>query len=214
MSHMNLVGIHAKLRRAEVQIQKITDEAHTLCKDLQQGIVKEVHGDVDEQVWIYRGPTPTVPVEWSVIIGETLYNMRSALDHLIWQLVINNAQTPGRHNEFPIATDDQHWQKNKDRMLKGVNQRHQAMIRDLQPFTGGTDLPFGVSNLKVLDCLSNTEKHRHVVVAVIASSGIERRIFGVNQPELSDFDSDTPLKGSVYHTRIEPETVLARFQQC
>ena len=211
MSEMNLVGIHAKLRRAEEQIQQITDEAHRLCNDVREGIVREVRDDVDEQVWIYRGPTPTVPVEWSVMIGEILYNIRSALDHLIWQLVLTNGLTPGRHNEFPIAKDHKRWQQEKARVLKGVSQRHQVMIGYLQPFTGGTGLSFGVSNLKVLDCLSNTEKHRHVVVAVIASSGIERTILGVTQPELSDFDSDPPLKGSVYHARIEPGRILAEF---
>ena len=211
MSEMNLVGIHAKLRRADEQIQQITDEAHRLCNDVRDGIVREVRDDVDEQSWKYRGPTPTVPVEWSVIIGETLYNMRSALDHLIWQLVLTNGQTPGRHNEFPIAIDDRHWQKDKDRMLKGVSQRHQAMIRYLQPFTGRTNLPFDGSKLKVLDDLSNIEKHRHLVATVIASRGIERKILGVTQPELSDFDSDPPLKGRVYHVMIEPGEVLAEF---
>ncbi len=114
----NLVGIHAKLRRAEEQIKKITDEAHRLCNDVQQGIVREVRDDADEQVWVYRGPTPTIPVEWSVITGEILYNMRSALDHLIWQSVLTNGQTHGRHNEFPIAIDQQRWQQEKARMLK------------------------------------------------------------------------------------------------
>ena len=128
MSEINLIGIHAKLRRAQAQIQQITNEAHELCNDIRQGIVREISDGVDEQVWVYQGPTPTVPVEWSVIIGETLYNMRSALDHLIWQLVLANGHTPGRHNQFPISKDCQHWQQEKDRLLKGVSRRHQAMI--------------------------------------------------------------------------------------
>lgn len=211
MSEIKLVGIHAKLLRAEEQIQKISDEAHKTCKDIQQGIVREVHDDIDEQAWVYRGPPPAVPVEWSVIAGEILYNMRSALDHLIWQLVLDNGQTPGRHNEFPIAKDHEHWLQEKARMLKGVSQRHQAMIHYLQPFTGGISLPFDVSKLKVLDELSNVEKHRHIVVAVIASNGIEPRNFGIDQPEPGDSDSRPPFKGTVHYALIEPGKVLARF---
>ena len=213
MNAMCLDGIHAKIRRAEEQIEKMTDEADKLCKDLQQDIIREVHDDVNEQVWVYQGSTPTVPVEWSVIIGEILYNMRSALDHLVWQLVITNENTPGRNNEFPIVIDYEDWQQVKDRTLKGVSQRHQTMICSLQPFTGGIGLPFGVSKLKVLDNLSNIEKHRHIVVAVLAANGIEPINFGSNQPDTGDLDLSPPLKGSVYHARVEQGKILARFNR-
>ena len=186
MTAMNLVGVHAKLRRAREQIQEVKDEADRLCKDVTHGIVREMRDDVDEQIWMYRGPTPKVPITWSVIVGETLYNMRSALDHLVWQLVLTNLQIPGRHNEFPIARDLDQWERDKARMLKGVSQRHQAMIGYLQPFTGGTNLPFAVSQFEKLDNLSNIEKHRHFVVAVIASSGIYPMTLEVNQTGRDD----------------------------
>ena len=210
MSEMNLVGIHAKLFRAEQQIQKIIDEADALCKKVKQGIVRDVCND-DEQVWIYRNETPEAPVRWSILIGEILYNLRSALDHMVWQLVLNNEQTPGRHNEFPIAKNHQHWQQEKGRTLKGVSQRHQAMIGYLQPFTVRINPPFDVSKLKVLDNLSNIEKHRHLVVAVLASNGMEPRTLEFNQLELGDLNTRLPFKGTVFHAKIEKGTVLARF---
>ena len=210
MSDMNLVGIHAKLRRAEHQIQKINDEADTLCKKVSQGIARDLCGD-DEQVWSYRNETPEAPVGWSILIGEILYNLRSTLDHLVWQLVLNNEQRPGRHNEFPIAKDHQDWQREEIRTLKGVSQRHKAKIGYLQPFTGGIYLPFDVSMLKVLDTLSNIEKHRHLVVAVIASNGIEAMTLDFNQPELGDLNARPPYKGTAFHAKIEKGKVLARF---
>ena len=211
MSGMSLVGIHAKLRRVEQQIQKITYEADTLCEEVQQGIVREVRDDTDEQVWVYRSKNPEEPVIWSILVGEILYNLRSALDHLVWQLVLANGQTPGRHNEFLIAIDHQRWLQGKGRTLTGVSPKHQAMISYLQPFTGGINLPFNVSNLKVLDDLSNIEKHRHLIVAVIASDGIGPTTFEDNQLELGDLDARTPLKGTVYLAKIEVGKVLARF---
>ena len=210
MSEMNIVGIHAKLFRAEQQIQKIIDEADTLCKEVKQGIVRDVC-DGDEQVWIYRNETPEAPLRWSILIGEILSNLRSALDHLVWQLVLDNEQTPGRHNEFPIAKNHQHWQQEKVRTLKGVSQRHQAMIGYLQPYSGRINLPFGVSRLKVLDDLSNIEKHRHLVVAVIASNGIEPMTLEFNQAELGDLNTRPPFKGTVFNAKIEKGKVLARF---
>ena len=210
MSEMNLVGIHAKLFRAEQQIQNIIDEADALCKRVKQGIVRDVCSD-DEQIWIYRNETPEAPLRWSILIGEILYNLRSALDHMVWQLVLSNEQAPGRHNEFPIAKNQQHWQQEKVRTLKGVSQRHQAMIGYLQPFTGRINLPFDVSKLKVLDDLSNMEKHRHLVVAVIASNGIEPMTLEFDQVELGDLDTRIPFKGTSFHAKIEKGKVLARF---
>ena len=210
MSEMNLVGIHSKLCRAERQIQKIIDEADTLRKNVKQGIVRELCDD-DEQVWIFRNETPEAPVRWSILIGEILYDLRSALDHLVWQLVLNNEQTPGRHNAFPITTDPQNWKQEKARTLKGVSQRHRAMISCLQPFTGGINLPFDVSRLKVLDDLSNIEKHRHLVVTVIASNGIEPKGLEFEQSELVDLSTRSPLIGAVLHAKIENGKELARF---
>ena len=210
MSEMNLIGIHAKLLRAEQQIQKIVDEADALCKKVKQGIVREVC-EHNEQVWTYRGETPEVPVRWSILIGEILYNLRFALDQLVWQLVLENQQTPGRHNEFPITKDHENWQQESVRTLKGVSRRHQAMIGYLQPFTGGMNLPFDVSRLKVLDGLSNIEKHRHLVVAVIASNGIEPNTLDLDQLELGDLNSRLPFEGTTFHAKIEKGRELARF---
>ena len=206
MSDMNLAGIHAKIRRAEQQIQMISDEADEICKDVQQCIVREVHQDLDEQTWVYRGPTLSAPIEWSVIIGEILYNLRSALDHLVWQLVLANDQIPGRHNEFPITKDHEQWQRERSNLLKGVGQRHQAMIGYLQPFTGGINLPFDVSKLNALNDLSNIEKHRHLIVTVLASS-----VSDVNIPALEKPRTGPPLKGTTFNRQLKTGKVLAKF---
>ena len=85
------------------------------------------------------------------------------------------------------------------------------MIGRLQPFTGGIYLPFDVSMLNVLDTLSNIEKHRHLVVAVIASNGIETMTLDFNQPELGDLNARPPYKGTAFRAKIEKGKVLARF---
>ena len=173
--------------------------------------MREADEHIDRQTWVYQGKTPEASIEWSVIIGEILYNLRSALDHLVWQLVIANRQTPGRNNEFPIAVDQEAWLRAKERVLKGVSKRHKAMIGYLQPYNGGMGLSFAVSKLKVLNDLCNVEKHRHLIVAVIASSGIEPRTFDEMPSELGDLDTRPPLEGQVKLAKIESGTILAQF---
>ncbi len=198
-----LVGIHAKLLRAEHQISWITDESHKLCADIQQSIVREVHEDIDKQVWVYRGEMRRPPVEWSIIVGEILYNLRSALDHLVWQLVLANGQNPGRHNEFPIVLNHESWGQTRGRALKGVSQRHEAMIGFLQPYNAGIGIQFDIGMLKVLNDLGNKEKHRHLVLAMIVSRGIEPL-----DSQLDDMSARPPFRGSLITGRIETGKVL------
>ena len=63
-------------------------------------IVPELSGN--ETWWVYRGDNPSPPVDWSIRVGEFAYNLRSSLDHLVWQLVESNGATPGTWTYFPV----------------------------------------------------------------------------------------------------------------
>ena len=56
------------------------------------------------------------PPELGPVIGDFLFNLRSTLDHLAWELVRANGQTPDKRTEFPIflARDDFHATIKKD----------------------------------------------------------------------------------------------------
>ena len=211
MSEMGFAGIHAKLRRAEEHIKKITDEAHRLGKDVQQGIVREVRDDVDEQVWVYRGETPNVPAEWLVILGEIFYNLRSSLDHLVWQLVLANGKPPVRSNQFPIATNEKDWQHAKKVSLRGVSERHKDMIHRLQPYTGGISFPFNVDMLTSLNKLCNIDKHRQLLVTVVANTEIRSPLLEPGGLDHLDSSARPPLEGTSYYPVLKAGSVLLRF---
>ena len=80
------------------------------------------------------------------------------------------------------------------------------MIGNLQPYTGGINLPFDVSMLKVLNELNNIEKHRHLILAVIVSKGIEPL-----DSQLDDSSTRPPLSGSFVIGKIEPGKVLLKL---
>jgi hypothetical protein len=71
------------------------------------------------QIVIYGEGIREPPVEeWGVIIGDVVHNLRSALDHLVWQLTLANGNIPPaviprgkagkkwRDIRFPIYTLD------------------------------------------------------------------------------------------------------------
>ena len=180
------------------------------CEEVRQSIIHEVREEAGEQVWVYRGDTPVAPIEWSIRIGEILYNLRSALDHLVWQLVLANGQKPSRSNEFPITKDESDWSKNKNK-LKGVAPRVEAIIERLQLFTGGINLPFDVGAFQTLNTLCNIDKHRYLIVAIVNSSGTEPITFGYNHPPLHRPETSPPLQGSGLLGKIERGRVLLRF---
>src|SRR5688572_14957705 len=50
------------------------------------------------------GDPPPVPLIFSILAGETVYQLRSALDHLVYQLVISETKQPPTFNSaFPIV---------------------------------------------------------------------------------------------------------------
>jgi hypothetical protein len=101
-----------------------------------------------------------------ILVGDCLYNLRSALDHLIWQLVLcNPPHRPSRKNMFPICTSpalfDEQLKKGR---LKGVPESAVALIKGLQP-NDTRDHP-----LFVLDYLHNIDKHRELnLITAVAS---------------------------------------------
>ena len=203
----NFKGINAKIRHAGDQTSSLKADMEKSCADIRQSIVHEVCQDADEQVWVFRDATPNVPIEWSVRVGEILYNLRSALDHLVWQLLLANRQNPGRHNAFPIVNKPCDWQKATSQ-LEGVTSQVEKMIQRLQPYTGGYSdlhLPFDVWALWTLHSLCNIDKHRYLhLVTVVPDADVDEIL--CNKP-----DGSPSLQGYGYAGKIKENKVLLRF---
>ena len=199
-----LVGVQAKIERAKVGLKALENEISKLCDDQKTAIIREIH-EVDEQAWVFRGPTPMVPIEWSVRIGEVVYHLRTALDHLVWQLVISNKNLPSRRNSFPILDTNKKWQKEGRSSLAGVSSRTERLVKHLQPYSGGINLDFDVSNFSILNTLVNIDKHRYLNLGIFALNGITPLV------SEEDLGQDPPFKGSGYLGPIQSNKELLRF---
>jgi hypothetical protein len=47
--------------------------------------------------------------DFGIIVGDIAHNLRSSLDHLVWQLVLQNRRLPSRRNQFPIMVTSRAW---------------------------------------------------------------------------------------------------------
>jgi hypothetical protein len=107
---------------------------------------------------IRKQPDP----RWGVRIGEFLHDLRSALDNLIWQLVLLNGKEPWDRNQFPIYSDHAPSVERMNERLRGVRADHRAQIEDLQPYRGPHVHRQIKAALVWLALLSNIDKHRFV----------------------------------------------------
>ena len=156
---VTLEGVNAKIQRAQDEIERLARDIADSCEGQRSLFSEELRPDVGDKIWIFRGETPIVPIGYSVRLGEIVYNLRSALDQLIWQLVHANYKTPGRHNEFPLLNDESRFNETVKSKLKGVSQKSLDKIKEMQPFCKNDEW----DALKTLHSLCNTDKHRSVI---------------------------------------------------
>jgi len=168
-----LDGVWAKIARADEHAQVLEREVQAFF-DRDPPPLGTSFGYFDPASgWhlVYGFVREAPPLRLGVILGDLVHNVRSALDHLVWQLVLLNGETPSRANAFPIASTEGDWEAGVDRRLAGVSSNHRAIIQSVQPYKG----PNGPENTytAVLSHLSNVDKHRvvHATAAVILDPG-------------------------------------------
>jgi hypothetical protein len=179
MAEPSLEGCREKWARGTTLLQHVVDEA----SDYSEAEPKpyEIAGswDANRKQYVFTGET-TQPMDkavmWSVILGDAVHNLRSALDHLVWQLVLLDTGKDGTtDNQFPIASHgDLYWGKAKnngpslrERRLKGVSKEHKRIIDRVQPYR--TNAPGKLESLEALRDMSNHDKHRllHTVMFAV-----------------------------------------------
>ena len=162
-----LEAVDAKIDRARSEMRLLKADIAAFCEERARLIVREECDDEQER-WVYRGDTPKAPIQWSIRAGEFAYNLRSAFDHLVWQLVEVNGGCPGRHTAFPIQ--DHPNQSNFKRDLRGVSPAAMEYIKSVQPYqtTEQWYLPDSdrvCRGLAMLHEINNMDKHRHLAIA-------------------------------------------------
>jgi hypothetical protein len=76
------------------------------------------------------------PLEWGLIAGDAIHNMRSALDHLACVLVGENGGEITRSTSFPLyeRPPNRRGHRRIDASLKGMHSDNEARIRAMQPY--------------------------------------------------------------------------------
>jgi len=131
---------------------------------------------------------------WGVRIGTIVHQLRSSLDHLVYQLArINGCSTP-KKTEFPIYHAAQKFEADGRRKIQLLAPAAQTIIEALQPYHRGN--LFESDPLYQLHQLDLIDKHRTIIFAegvieeggrvVLVPSTASVRLSGATRKPLQD----------------------------
>jgi hypothetical protein len=178
MTKPDLAGTFYKIERAKQHAADLERRIKELLDDGGYSFASGFHADTGEYFLTVHNP-PTINPLWSLLVGEIVYQLRSALDHLAWQLVIFDGQAPCRRTSFPIR-DRRHGEPaNTTPPLA-----NKTIIGELERCQPYNDPPEKVRQhpLSLLRNLNNIDKHRLLLVVAAVFAG--RNMYWAEYPGL------------------------------
>jgi hypothetical protein len=164
-------GARARLDRARDQTATLETEFQEFC-DRRPHVVRELFDAETGRKRAEYIVTEPLPGSWPAIVGEIAYDLRSALDHVVYDLTCLENGGPLGHTGFPIFEDEARYDGLTTRgepalgsggfQIRGVNPYAKAAIRSLQPFEVRKTSPFEEPMLSLLQELNAADRHRTI----------------------------------------------------
>jgi len=200
-------SVDAKLSRAKEHLDTLYAEAGVFFKTTKRNFVLKTNG---REAWIVHWIEDSFPpIRLGVLLGECVYNMRSALDNLVCGLIrTRDPLAACKGTQFPIRTNAKTWNNNWEKDLKGVEPAAQRIVKDLQPCfrmpSSSED-----DHLNVLNLLCNSDKHRAVTLTMAYSHDLTVRVHA-NDGKIHVAKAARPLYAGDVHTLpldLDPSTI-------
>lgn len=160
----SLNGFDVKVERARLHLDALHDANQRLLLDPAYKFVGQIYRNGLDHVYFADNP-PSPDATWALIIGDCVHNLRSALDHLAWQLVILAGNTPTEQTQFPISP-----KLCTPKVAGGISGQATRLIESIQPKHRRNPIGERLWRIRVLDII---DKHRQLlaVAAVVRLTG-------------------------------------------
>jgi hypothetical protein len=168
-----------KLQRAREHVDSLYEESVAWIKTNPYKIVDEQDPEpipmAAPQEAHYRRLRVThvaeIPCRFSILIGDCVFNLRSALDHLALALASRGRRkltdTQIATSEFPIFRKGVDFKRNESRKIGCISRAARTAIKALQPYHQRSR--YFTHPLWQLNELNRIDKHRTIVVCVSIS---------------------------------------------
>jgi len=211
VADFDLTGVELKIKRARRHFADLKAELERILDPSGYRFTFERAPDGLGHLYRIRG-VPVLDDEWRLVVGEILYNLRSALDHLAWQLVVADGGTPGELTKFPIRKSPG---KSPLQLQPPIINSPQVLeaLESVQPYWGPSGEPcdYRLSHLWQLSRLNNIDKHRLLLVlpCVVA---LDEMWFGWDDtpppdivPNYAPLKEGDPIASFDFHGKDPPE---------
>lgn len=159
----HLDGARAKIERAKKHFTDLAQEDRQFMALDPYGIDPHYDPQTRKLRFKHRVSHNPDPVLWATLIGDAVHNLRSAFDHLAWQLVIANGGKPDWHTEFPVYYGDpMKYESSTSGKVEGMATGAVTLIEHLQPYRAGSQ--FDRDPLYILNALDIEDKHHFLLV--------------------------------------------------
>src|SRR5262249_16108456 len=133
-----LAGAKLKLDRANEHLDTLEAEiGRYLSGDFYMLVRDDKSDRTIFHLWIKEEPPPSL----SIILGNCAHNLRSSLDHIAWQLILANGETPDKHTAFPILDRPPRAGLSVLKATRGMSKDALAVIERVQPYHAGERAP-------------------------------------------------------------------------
>lgn len=151
--------VRLKIERAKEHIRDLEAAIQAFVGEKPYTLAARSHPVVAIQhTTLYIAEVKPIPDRFSLLIGDAVHNLRSTLDHLLWQLVEASGGTPGPSIQFPVCQGPkgphQYVSAMGNSEIQKIPQDARDIIQSVQPY-----ITVG-QNLWLLHHLDIVDKHR------------------------------------------------------
>jgi hypothetical protein len=182
-----LAWIQVKIERAKEHITNLDNVIRDFLDSKPYQV--STKRDASRRLVYYLSFVQPTPINIATIAGDVIQNLRSALDHLAWQLFLigTGGTTTNYHVYFPIAYDDATTYNSALRRTRGMRADAITTFNAIQPYRGGKD-----EKLWVLNKLNNIDKHRLLITVGSAFQSLNLGAYMCNQMRNNEFGIPVP----------------------
>lgn len=183
----NLAGAYVRLFRAFERLADLTDEVYRQGGELLKASDDQGNlADID-----------SVSPMTTIFIGEIVLNLRGALDHLAYQLVLRDTGAPQPNTCFPLSAAD-------GQVFEMLSPAHADSLTELQPDRG-------VAWTRTLLALSDPYRQRHLLLITPPAAAAATLPGMANDTRVLAFDDGTPVISTLGELGQQVSRVLDSF---
>ena len=114
-----LAGARAKIKRAKHHVRELHTAAEAYRKRNPNLIVGEIDWRTGAQIFKVKIVEP-IPLDWSMMIGDCVHNLRTAFDYVIHEAILVNGEETSRVTGFPIGRTRDAFETSLERKNTGI----------------------------------------------------------------------------------------------